>query len=818
MNPSYTPSLDGQWGTGLPEHFRNRSTLPSGLSPDLAQETTDDSFGCQSCGKEYSRLCDLNKHVKTHSRPFKCPVEDCLYYISGWPTEKELARHFNDKHSSEPRVFSCLWHGCTYSSKRESNCKQHMEKVHGYNYVRSRAGGKEDGGLDKPATSATQVDVIPRSVQQPRNPLAIRTVPNFLLTPSPLEGCSTLPSDTSSPISLAGTGPYGPEPYIPWNSPVTRLSNSNNNNNNNEGFLQQFSQNYTSGSPITIHDGEWLQVPVDPKLHNPDTSSANTPETSPVTEVSLSRDDMLRALPTIVTPKTSPSVNSQVLTPVSEPSPVLNQHSGFVSEATTPQDSEGFRGQGHIATLGLGVTGHLNPFGKRQVRFGKDPWEDSDEDDEPPNKRNRTPGGNEEDSGDPKMICPFRSAHPEIYDLNVHSKYFSCHTEHHNISTVVRHLGRPAHNLDVDNSRQAISSFNATNEHGHPAAGLCKKCWRSFADPEAFESHLNTKCETVSRSKREKFQILLDTFCRTNQDSYNDESGGSDNVEDAEGDSEADASRSATSYIRREDVVSRREYQALVDRVATLERMIATRMPQSTPRTLPQQATVARAFTPSPAMQSQSFDYYSYETAPSQSRAPAVVGREPRTSMVGGMDTQTLGTGDQSVTSFYLETDRSMNSFRPTPSRRTDSVSTVRRASPLTAAPHPGGQQQQQQQHAPARAVSDSAYGTEAAAAAAAAAGAAGGRGGGGGGQQMVTTGNAAALVHLPSHQVAQAAVSFENPGTGATQQPAGAMMRDRWGQGVEAGGSEMMQRMDFFNSQGSAEDIAKYLNMDSHQ
>ncbi|KAF2184160.1 hypothetical protein K469DRAFT_200431 [Zopfia rhizophila CBS 207.26] len=97
---------------------------------------------CRNCKKEFKRPCDLIKHEKTHSRPWKCTEEKCKYYGLGWPTEKERDRHVNDKHSSAPPQYKCLYSPCTYSSKRESNCKQHMEKAHGWEYVRSKSNGR----------------------------------------------------------------------------------------------------------------------------------------------------------------------------------------------------------------------------------------------------------------------------------------------------------------------------------------------------------------------------------------------------------------------------------------------------------------------------------------------------------------------------------------------------------------------------------------------------------------------------------------------------------------------------------------------------
>ncbi|RDW95264.1 putative zinc finger transcription factor ace1 [Coleophoma crateriformis] len=113
---------------------RKRSASAAELAPKRCREP--------GCDKEFKRPCDLTKHEKTHSRPWKCPVETCKYHEYGWPTEKEMDRHHNDKHSAAPAMYECHFKPCSYKSKRESNCKQHMEKAHGWEYVRSKNNGK----------------------------------------------------------------------------------------------------------------------------------------------------------------------------------------------------------------------------------------------------------------------------------------------------------------------------------------------------------------------------------------------------------------------------------------------------------------------------------------------------------------------------------------------------------------------------------------------------------------------------------------------------------------------------------------------------
>lgn len=116
------------------------------------------------CNKEFKRACDLTKHEKTHSRPWKCSDATCRYHEYGWPTEKELERHRNDKHSANPKLYKCLFPPCAYSSKRESNCKQHMEKSHNWVYVRSKNNGKNRdqqarGSLPTPQETHLQTPV-----------------------------------------------------------------------------------------------------------------------------------------------------------------------------------------------------------------------------------------------------------------------------------------------------------------------------------------------------------------------------------------------------------------------------------------------------------------------------------------------------------------------------------------------------------------------------------------------------------------------------------------------------------------------------------
>ncbi|KAI0539937.1 hypothetical protein GGR58DRAFT_511981 [Xylaria digitata] len=151
---------------------RKKNATPEELAPKKCTHP--------GCNKEFKRPCDLTKHEKTHSRPWKCPISTCKFHEYGWPTEKEMARHVNDKHSAAPAMYECKFKPCPYKSKRESNCKQHMEKAHGWTYKRSKNPKKDSkAGSEKatpmlnnlPTPSSDQTDPILTPQEDPYLPM-----------------------------------------------------------------------------------------------------------------------------------------------------------------------------------------------------------------------------------------------------------------------------------------------------------------------------------------------------------------------------------------------------------------------------------------------------------------------------------------------------------------------------------------------------------------------------------------------------------------------------------------------------------------------
>ena len=175
---------------------------------------------CRVCDKEFKRPCDLTKHEKTHSRPWKCPDPKCKYHEHGWPTEKERDRHVNDKHNSAPQMYQCRFKPCTYSSKRESNCKQHMEKAHGWTYVRSKSNGR----TKRPAGSdgLSPMEPLTPFMATPSSGMNNLTSPESNFMPSP-----AMPAGNNFPnfgFSTYTPGPSSSEDLFDFNAPMRRES------------------------------------------------------------------------------------------------------------------------------------------------------------------------------------------------------------------------------------------------------------------------------------------------------------------------------------------------------------------------------------------------------------------------------------------------------------------------------------------------------------------------------------------------------------------------------------------------------------------
>ena len=79
------------------------------------------------------------KHIKQHTRPYKCDYPGCPNK-KGFPTQNDLERHKHAKHGIEPaegrpkfKDWKCLVPGCPKSGhifNRQDNFKAHLMRMH----------------------------------------------------------------------------------------------------------------------------------------------------------------------------------------------------------------------------------------------------------------------------------------------------------------------------------------------------------------------------------------------------------------------------------------------------------------------------------------------------------------------------------------------------------------------------------------------------------------------------------------------------------------------------------------------------------------
>ncbi|KAK4178454.1 hypothetical protein QBC36DRAFT_344614 [Triangularia setosa] len=454
---------------------------------DAAGVASIASHVCSHCKKSFARLCDLNKHAKSHSRPYKCLFTNCKYHEHGWPTAKELERHVNDKHSPSPRTFACLYQPCPYRSKRESNCKQHMEKAHKWKYVRSKSNGKR-----LPITA--QSDIVYRlrtddATLGPRNfgPSLISPQPQLI----PPHGGDFVLYDDDDGQQEDAFGEDDDEAYsgfqdgqayqsyLPWNSPNTRVRQA-------ESVIDSY--NDTLEKPVgSEFYGNGL---LDPRL-----SSYQTP---PGSEAHRTPDTPCLDIAAAIKVE-SPTVTMDFFSPQKRKFEAVDGSSQGSKPAT---NSAG----------GISSSGASDP---KQHRIATGPArtvltrrDSFDEDGRHPTKKAKQMPA--EDFSDTSMPDIFRFAHPTIYDRDQKETYSPCHTVHRDISTLVRHLSRPAHRFKVTD--RFISSFDQDETFRHPRVGVCRWCWLTFTDRSEFETHVANLCEKVSKGKREKWRVLLNSF------------------------------------------------------------------------------------------------------------------------------------------------------------------------------------------------------------------------------------------------------------------------------------------------------------------
>jgi hypothetical protein len=383
-----------------------------------------ETHSCPHCEKQFGRLCDLNKHAKSHSRPFKCAFQNCKYWSLGWPTAKELERHVNDKHSAAPQTYPCLFQHCSYKSKRESNCKQHMEKTHGWRYVRSKSNARRVS-VSRRAVSQLAVlqTFLPTGSPQSLSPKSNEFKPStnqarndFVLFPQEHDH---VPSDDDYDddgyMDLDDRGSQGSDVVIPWTSPDTRLRRR-------ETFLQKFTQSFNNPDDDLPIDPQLASVGGIDTLSKPNSADSNinskpgTDRTAGTRRNASIKEEHTMYASTLAFPSTPFSSALQQRTAGSVPPP---NHSRSSSSANGTQSA--------VAASRQHPMYQVPKTSKRK--------EDENPDDEHPQKKFKP--SSRSNFKDNQMPDIFLAAYPEVYNRETKSSYQSCETEHRDISTLV---------------------------------------------------------------------------------------------------------------------------------------------------------------------------------------------------------------------------------------------------------------------------------------------------------------------------------------------------------------------------------------------
>ena len=433
---------------------------------ELSQRSHENLLTCRDCHKKFRRPCDLTKHEKSHSRPWKCHEEKCKYHDLGWPTEKERDRHVADKHSSEPTQFKCLYPPCTYASKRESNCKQHMEKAHGWEYVRSKSNGrKKTNHTDHTTSLSAPLSCISSST-------TISPVFSDVSSVTICAETSNVSPDDSWQFDegFADGDPASPnnnKHYTVWSGPLESASLFESTTEQQEFALFNFEPSaldYTLFEPL-----------VTPEFKEAGKAEAShkEPELSkvPRTESALRIDSEPRIDPRADSSKESGKVAALSATgldptPCEEPGEVASLIPGSTRPSPTPDELESplksTKRSIEIDTKGCETTRPPKRVKKCTPKRGKLRL----------------------------MSCIYRKHKPETYNYK-DTKFKTCHTTSHEyISTLVRHLER-YHN-----------------------AVLCHTCLSAFKDVRDKDKHKETtKCKAAYGCQEDKWQMLYRTLC-----------------------------------------------------------------------------------------------------------------------------------------------------------------------------------------------------------------------------------------------------------------------------------------------------------------
>ena len=362
---------------------------------------------CKECSKQFHRLCDLNRHERAHSRPFKCKETSCRFSTFGFPSEKERDRHFNDKHSENPLNYPCFFPLCSYTSKRKSNCMAHMEKIHGWTYKRSKG---------QQATAGPHLAPYNQSSPGPTT-LATPELPELFLR-SPSLGTATEPDETACATNESNDNSPA---YLPWESPVTRCSQIEELVNRIDTILNPTeSKSRCASDPTSVvqQDNSWENEPQDRVYDSIECPETGTREIIVVDSHGLEHDSDYHDY--------HPLTTQQPLEADASPrNPTLGGSHGsseFQQASSTNKSSRTKLSWSRI---------------QKRCRNEDD---DPDDDEQQDKRMKPSPPDTDLDRGLP---CIYRIALPTVYNITNGPVYGSCYTKHKSISGLLYVIFKP---------------------------------------------------------------------------------------------------------------------------------------------------------------------------------------------------------------------------------------------------------------------------------------------------------------------------------------------------------------------------------------
>ncbi|KAH6868114.1 ankyrin repeat-containing domain protein [Alternaria rosae] len=87
---------------------------------------TIEKFACHLCSKQVDKRGKLNKHLKTHTKPYNC--QTCT---RGFASRLDLQRHIRSQHRAGNKQYRCHVEGCVFTSNRKDNLRRHQMRTHG---------------------------------------------------------------------------------------------------------------------------------------------------------------------------------------------------------------------------------------------------------------------------------------------------------------------------------------------------------------------------------------------------------------------------------------------------------------------------------------------------------------------------------------------------------------------------------------------------------------------------------------------------------------------------------------------------------------